>query len=56
MFRHRDRPLGAFGNTLPPDATGMPRLTGYPLGRTGGHVDTGARGTSTGTDDAEGRP
>lgn len=32
MFRHLDRLLWAFGNTLPPDSTGMPRLTGYPLG------------------------
>jgi hypothetical protein len=45
---------GTGGQSADDPAAGV--LTGYPLGRTGGHVDTGARGTSTGTDDAEGRP
>ena len=32
MLTFLDRLLSAFSNTLPAAATGMPRLTGYPLG------------------------
>ena len=32
MLTLLDRLLSAFSNTLPAAATGMPRLTGYPLG------------------------
>ena len=34
MLTLLDRLMSAFSNTLPAAATGMPRLTGYPLGST----------------------